>query len=50
LNETQIQAEMRRQGLVCELVVVPGLHHDFPPDFAGRLHEALGLLRPPGAR
>lgn len=39
-----LHAEMVRYGLACELVVVPGLEHDFSLDFEERLPAALDFV------
>lgn len=40
----QVAHELKAQGLPVRLEVVPGLGHDYPPDFAERLVEALRFL------
>ena len=40
----RVVALMHERGLACELVVVPGLAHDFPPGFTQTLHQALHFV------
>lgn len=40
----QFYTEALRQGLECQLWVEPGLGHEFPPDFAAKLLQALDFI------
>jgi len=40
----QFHTEVTKRGLACELVVEPGLGHDFPEDFGGKLAAALKFI------
>ncbi len=41
---TRLDHELRSHGVSCQLEVVPGIGHEFPDDFGGRLRSGLRFL------
>jgi len=41
---TRLNQELTSHGVACRLDVVPGIGHEFPDDFGGRLHSGLHFV------